>query len=140
MATKGTLTFTATELVKFSRVAPIDNPTIQPNRQFTVHLSNPGGGVTLDTQPVATVTIADNQDPARVRSWDTPIDMPLNPYPVVPIHVNLLPTGKLLLWDRGAPFDPPFGGTDGYPSILPARHLRELRARPSPLAPASFSP
>ena len=80
VATNGTLTFTATELVKFFRVAPIDNPTIQANRQFTVHISNPGGGVTLDTQTVATVTIVDNDDPARVGAWGTPIDMPANPY------------------------------------------------------------
>lgn len=116
-ATNGTLTFTATELVKFFRVAPIDNPTIQPNRQFTVHLSNPTGGVTLDTQTVATVTIVDNDDPARVGAWGPPIDMPTNSFPVVPIHINLLPTGKVLLWDRGAPFDTAFGGTDGFPYI-----------------------
>jgi len=117
VATNGTLTFGPNDLVKFFRVAPIDNPTIQANRQFTVHLSNPGGGVSLDTQAVATVTIVDNDDPARVGSWDTPIDMPANPYPVVPIHINLLTTGKVLLWDRGAPFDTPFGGTDGYPYL-----------------------
>ncbi|MFM8471447.1 MAG: Calx-beta domain-containing protein [Limisphaerales bacterium] len=117
VATNGTLTFTATELVKFFRVAPIDNPTIQPNRQFTVHLSNPGGGVTLDTQAVATVTIVDNDDPTRVGAWDTPIDTPVNPSPIVPIHLNLLPTGKVVLWDRGAPFDTVFGGTDGRPYL-----------------------
>lgn len=33
VATNGTLTFTATELVKFFRVTPIDNPTVQANRQ-----------------------------------------------------------------------------------------------------------
>lgn len=116
-ATNGTLTFGTTELVKFFRVVPIDNPTIQSNRQFTVHISNPGGGVTLDTQTVATVTIVDNDDPARVGAWGTPIDMPANPSPVVPIHISLLPTGKVLLWDRGAPFDTVFGGTDGFPYI-----------------------
>ena len=117
VATNGTLTFTATDLVKFFRVEPIDNPTIQPNRQFTVHLSNPTGGVTLDTQAVATVTIVDNDDPARVGAWDTPIDTPVNPNPIVPIHLNLLPTGKLVLWDRGAPFDTVFGGTDWRPYL-----------------------
>ena len=117
VATNGTLTFSPTELVKFFRVEPIDNPTIQPNRTFTVHISNPGGGVTLDTQAMATVTIVDNDDPARVGAWGAPIDMPVNPYPVVPIHLNLLPNGKLLLWDRGAPFDTAFGGTDGYPYV-----------------------
>ncbi|MFA6546620.1 MAG: galactose oxidase-like domain-containing protein [Limisphaerales bacterium] len=117
VATNGTLTFGPNDLVKFFRVEPIDNATVQANRQLTVHLSNPGGGVSLDTQTVATVTIVDNDDPARVGSWDTPIDMPVNPYPVVPIHVNVLPSGKLVLWDRGAPFDTPFGGTDGYPYI-----------------------
>ena len=117
VATNGTLTFGATELVKFFRVEPLDNATIQPNRQFTVHLRNPGGGVTLDTQTVATVTIVDNDDPARVGAWGPPIDMPTNSFPVVPIHINLLPTGKVLLWDRGAPFDTPFGGTDGFPYI-----------------------
>jgi hypothetical protein len=114
LATNGTLSFGPTELVKFFRVEPIDNAVIQSNRQFTVHLSNPGGGVSLDTQTVATVTIVDNDDQARVGAWGTPIDMPANPYPVVPIHANLLPTGKVLLWDRGAPFDVPFGGTDGH--------------------------
>ena len=117
LATNGTLTFAPTDLVKFFRVTPIDNATIQPNRQFTVHLSNPGGGVSLDTQTVATVTIVDNDDPARVGAWDTPIDMPANPYPVVPIHLNLLPNGKLLMWDRGAPIGTAFGGTDGNPYI-----------------------
>lgn len=117
VGTNGTLTFGPTELVKFFRVEPIDNPTIQPNRTFTVHISNPGGGVTLDTQVMATVTIVDNDDPARVGAWGAPIDMPVNPYPVVPIHLNLLPNGKLLLWDRGAPFDTAFGGTDGYPYV-----------------------
>lgn len=117
VATNGTLTFGPTELVKFFRVEPIDNPTIQANRTFTVHISNPGGGVTLDTQAMATVTIVDNDDPARVGAWGAPIDMPVNPYPVVPIHLNLLPNGKLLLWDRGAPFDTAFGGTDGHPYV-----------------------
>ena len=117
VATNGTLTFTATELVKFFRVAPLDNATIQPNRQFTVHLSNPGGGVTLDTQTVATVTIVDNDDPARVGAWDAPIELPANPYPLVPIHVNVLPGGKVLMWDRGAPTDTAFGGTDGVPYL-----------------------
>ena len=117
VATNGTLTFGPTDLVKFFRVAPIDNPTLQTNRQFTVHLSNPGGGVTLDTQTVATVTIVDNDDPARVGAWGAPIDMPANPYPVVPIHVNVLPSGKVLLWDRGAPTGTAFGGTDGVPYV-----------------------
>lgn len=117
IGTNGTLTFGPTELVKFFRVEPLDNPTIQTNRQFTVHLSNPGGGVSLDTQTVATVTIVDNDDPARVGAWGAPINMPVNPNPVVPIHLNLLPTGKLVLWDRGAPFDTVFGGTDGRPYL-----------------------
>ncbi|TWU59486.1 Serine-aspartate repeat-containing protein F precursor [Rubripirellula tenax] len=59
-ATTGTLNFLAGETSKVINV-PINNDTAaESNETFTLTLSNPGGGATLGTAVVSTITITDN--------------------------------------------------------------------------------
>ena len=59
--TSGTLTFLDKETVKIIDVRLINNTIAGGNKTFPIILSSPGGGATLSTPSITTVTILDNQ-------------------------------------------------------------------------------
>lgn len=93
-ATTGTLNFAAGEASKAVSIS-INNDTVaEPDETFTFTLSNPINA-TLGTPANATVTIVDDDTHAVAGQWSG-----VNDWPVVPIHMHLLPNGKVLFWDR----------------------------------------
>lgn len=91
----GTLTFGANEASETIRVAGINDGDVESNETFQVQLSNPTNGATLGTPSSVTVTIVDDDDPELAGDWSS-----VQEWPVVPIHMHLLPTGKVMFWDR----------------------------------------
>jgi galactose oxidase-like protein len=65
-------------------------------------------------------------DPARYGAWG-----PVMPWPTVPIHMHLLPTGKVMFWDRhGDGVHPDFW--DGHPRTWdPVSNAFEMTAEPT---------
>jgi len=119
VGTNGTLTFGPGDAIQMIRLPMIDNTNINGAKTFSVTLTNAGAGAVLSTLNTVEVTIHDDDDRSLVGYWDDfVIDMPPNGTgggsPIVPIHLNLLPTGKILLWDRHGSA---FGGTDGNPRL-----------------------
>ena len=120
VATNGTLTFTEDESIKLIPVQMIDNDVINQALALSLTLTNPMSGTVISTNDTTGITIADDDDPALVGRWDkNVIQMPANKdageSPIVSIHLNLLPTGEILLWDRHGDA---FGGTDGDPYLF----------------------
>ena len=119
VATNGTLTFGPDDIIHMIPIWITDNATANGAKTFNVTLTNAGAGTTLSTVTTVPVTIHDDDNRALVGEWEPMvINMPTNTTggqsPIVPIHLNLLPNGKILLWDRhGAAF----GGTDGHPQL-----------------------
>lgn len=105
--TSGTLTFAPGETQKVVRVQILDNTIRESNEKLTITLSQPTG-VRLGTPKTATVTIVDDDNPAVSGRWG-----PVLALPTVPIHMHLLPTGKVMFWDR---HDHVFGW-DGDPRL-----------------------
>jgi hypothetical protein len=91
----GTLSFAAGEASKAIRVPILNNATVEPNETFQVALSAPTGGATLGALSQATVTIVDDDTPQLAGQWGN-----VNPWPTVPIHMHVLPNGKVMFWDR----------------------------------------
>ncbi|MBW8878653.1 MAG: DUF1929 domain-containing protein [Acidobacteria bacterium] len=94
-ATSGTLTFAAGETRKVLSVPILNDAVQEPDESFTVTLSNPTGGASLGSPQTATVTIVDDDNPAVSGQWG-----PVIALPTVPIHMHVLPTGKVMFWDR----------------------------------------
>jgi hypothetical protein len=108
-ATSGTLTFAAGESSKAFSVPILNNTVPEPDRSFTVALGNPTGGAALGSPQTATVTIVDDDTPAVSGQWG-----PVVALPTVPIHMHLLPSGKIMFWDRHDNVN----GWDGDPRLL----------------------
>lgn len=120
VATNGTLTFTEDEVIKLIPVQMIDNADINGEFTMSMTLTNPMAGTVIATNDTTGITIVDDDDPAVVGQWDkNVIQLPANKdageSPIVSIHLNLLPTGDILLWDRHGDA---FGGTDGDPWLF----------------------
>ncbi|HEV8580880.1 MAG TPA: galactose oxidase-like domain-containing protein [Thermoanaerobaculia bacterium] len=93
-ATSGTLTFVAGETRKVFSVPILNDASPEANESFSVSLSAPTGA-TLGNPQTATINIVDDDTPAVSGQWG-----PVLSLPVVPIHMHLLPSGKVILWDR----------------------------------------
>ena len=91
----GTLPFADGETIKTIRVPIINDPNVEANKTFQVALSAPTGGATLGSPSSATVTIVDDDNPLAAGQWSG-----VATWPTVPIHMHLLPTGKVMFWDR----------------------------------------
>jgi len=91
----GNLLFADRETTKTIRLTIINNSTVEANETFQVVLSAPTGGATLGVPSQATVTIVDDDTPQLAGQWGG-----LSVWPTVPIHMHLLPNGKVMFWDR----------------------------------------
>lgn len=116
IGTNGTLTFGPNDVIHLLRLPIVDNTNVNGAKTFFLTLTNAGAGTALTADTTASVAIFDDDDRALVGEWqEMVIDMPANSTggqsPIVPIHLNLLPNGKILLWDRHSAA---FGGTDGH--------------------------
>jgi hypothetical protein len=89
------LTFADGQTTKTIRI-PINNDiNTEASETFQVQLSAPTGGATLGMPSVVTVTIVDDDDPGSAGQWGSVVI-----WPTVPIHTSLLPSGKVIFWDR----------------------------------------
>jgi hypothetical protein len=107
-ATSGLLTFAAGETQKVLGVPILNDAVAETSESFTVTLTNPSGGATVGTPQTATVTVTDDETPAVSGQWGPVVSLP-----TVPIHLHLLPTGKVMFWDR----HDDVSGWDGDPRL-----------------------
>ena len=91
----GNLLFADRETTKTIRLTIINNSTVEANETFQVGLSAPTGGATLGAPSQATVSIVDDDTPQLAGQWGG-----VSVWPTVPIHMHLLPNGKVMFWDR----------------------------------------
>ncbi len=89
------LTFASGESARIVSVPILNDPAPELAETFRVSLSQPTGGAELRDPTMATVTIVDDDTPSASGQWGPVLD-----WPTVPIHSHLLPTGKVLFWDR----------------------------------------
>ena len=95
--TSGVLMFDVGETTKSFTVDLINDEDDEGDEIFKVLLSSPGGAAVVGGPSVATVNIVDDESASRLGHWSIPLDLPL-----VPIHMILLPTGKIMFYeDRG---------------------------------------
>jgi Calx-beta domain/Galactose oxidase-like, Early set domain/Glyoxal oxidase N-terminus len=94
-ATAGTLTFQNGEIAKTFSVPIRNDAADEGDEDFLVSLSNPTGGGAVGGPAIMKVTIIDDEAARRVGHWSEVI-----PSQVIAIHMQLLPTGKLMYWDR----------------------------------------
>lgn len=94
VATSGTVTFDPGETTKSISIPLVNDATQETGEErFLVRLTNATGAM-LAGPPTTAVFIVDDED-ARVRGyWSAPIDLP-----IIPIHLHLLPSGKLLFFE-----------------------------------------
>jgi hypothetical protein len=100
----GTLVFADGETTQSFTVELQDDDLNEVDEVFRVVLQNPSSGASLGGPVEATVSIADDET-ARVQGHFSLVCC----WPIVPIHLHLLPTGKVLAWGRkgtGAPGGP----------------------------------
>jgi hypothetical protein len=109
-ATSGTLFFADGQTTAVFSVPILNDATPEPNETFRVSLTNPSAGATLGTLATSTVTIVDDDTPSVSGQWG-----PLINWQTVPIHMHLLPTGKVMFWDRHD--DAQNQGWDGHPWV-----------------------
>jgi hypothetical protein len=107
----GRIEGTTTATTGLDGVASFPDLGISGTGSFTIRFSSGSAGVSTTRIEVAPLTTA-----ASVGRWGPVIDWAANGADIVPLHLSLLPTGKLLAWGRmGQPWvwTPP---TDGDPA------------------------
>ena len=93
--TSGTLTFNAGENSKTITIPVRDDSLDEGDESFLVLLENPSGMAEIGGPAMAKVTIIDDERAQVEGHWGIAI-----PSEVIPIHAHLLPTGKVMYWDR----------------------------------------
>lgn len=91
----GVLSFANGEVTKSIRLNILNDAVVETNENFQVILSSPTGGATLGAQSQSTINIVDDDTPSLAGQWSG-----VNVWPTVPIHMHLLPNGKVMFWDR----------------------------------------
>jgi len=94
-ATEDVLPFADGETIKAFAVPIVNDSVVEPNETFRVSLSEPTGCAVLEAPSTAIVTVVDDDTPSLSGKWE-----PVMTWPTVPIHAHLLPTGKVIFWDR----------------------------------------
>jgi hypothetical protein len=91
ISTARTLTFAEGETKKVFAISILNDSNPESTETLKITLSSLTGAVL----EAATVTIFDDDTPSGSGKWG-----PIIALPVVPIHMHLLPTGKVMFWDR----------------------------------------
>jgi hypothetical protein len=94
-ATAGVLTFGPGEISKTFTVPIFDDPNSEGDEAFMATLSSPTGGAVVGGPSSAQVAIVDDESSRTVGHWGGII-----PWPIVAVHLHMLPTGKVMFWDR----------------------------------------
>lgn len=92
-STDGVLTFLPNERTKTFTVPVATNALMEGDRRFEVFLENASVGTVLGGPVRADVDIIDDETARALGHWS-----PVLCWPLVPIHLHLLPTGKVLFW------------------------------------------
>jgi hypothetical protein len=82
-------------MIKTLSMPILNDASPESDESFLVSLSNSSGDAGVGGPAVAKVTIIDDESARLAGHWSD-----LIPSQVVPIHMHLLPTGKVLFWDR----------------------------------------
>jgi hypothetical protein len=93
----GTLTFNEGEVTKTISIPILDDSENEGDEHFLVMLSDPAGKAALGGPVFANVRIVDDEQARNEGSWGEVI-----PTEVIPIQTILLPTGKVMYWDRSS--------------------------------------
>lgn len=88
------VTFVGGEVLKTISLKTLNDSTVEANETFQVMLSSPTGA-TLGSPSQTTITVVDEDTPQAAGQWSG-----VNTWPSVPIHMHLLPNGKVMFWDR----------------------------------------
>lgn len=108
-ATSSVLTFSPGQTRRSVSVPLLDDAVTEGEESFRVALQSPSTGAVLGGPSALTVVLVDDET-ARVEGHWSPVLC----WPVVPIHLHLLPTGKILFWGRvGEGELPGAGGGNG---------------------------
>lgn len=94
-AQTGILTFGPRKTKKSFTVPILNDATAEKDKTFEVLLKQPGGGAVVGGPSTAIVKIFDDEGSRSVGHWS-----PIMCWPIVAVHMHLLPTGKVMLWDR----------------------------------------
>ncbi len=100
--TNGLVTFANGEVTKVIRLNIVNDPAVESLENFQVTLSSPTGGAILGSPSQTNVTIFDDDTPSSAGQWSA-----VNTWPSVPIHMHLLPSGRVMFWDRGPDHENP---------------------------------
>lgn len=123
----GLVSFADGETVKMIRLTTLNDTIPEMTEAFQVTLSAPTNGAVLGVPSSATVTIVDDDTPSLAGQMSA-----LVPLPTVPIHLHLLPNGKVLFWDRHA--------DAGSPTADPTPYLWDPAAPQAPPIAAAIPP
>jgi hypothetical protein len=93
--TKGTLTFAAGETTKTFTITLLDDGLSEGDESFLITLRPAEQGGLIGGPHAQRTTIVDDETASLVGHWSEVI-----PAQVLPIHLHLLPTGKVMYWDR----------------------------------------
>jgi Domain of unknown function (DUF1929)/Calx-beta domain/Kelch motif len=93
-AKSGTLTFAAGQTKRQFTIPIRHNAGLETDEIFKVMLKNPSGAV-IGGPAQAGVKILDFESSKANGRWSVP-----QCWPIVPVHMHLLPTGKVMFWDR----------------------------------------
>lgn len=103
------LTFAPDQTERSVSVPLLDDAETEGDERFRLLLRSPSSGAAVGGPAALTVLLVDDET-ARVQGHWSPVLC----WPVVPIHLHLLPTGKVLFWGRvGEGELPGDGGGDG---------------------------
>lgn len=90
-----TIAFPAGKSAASCKIPLRDDGLTEPDETFTVSLATSAAGAVIGGPAKAVVTIFDNESAQTVGHWQAPMCLPL-----LAIHAHLLPTGKVMIWDR----------------------------------------
>ena len=97
------LTFSPGEITKTLTLPILDDLDNEGDENFQVSLTGFTGNGVVGGPEIVNVKIVDDEAHQTQGYWSDPL-----PIPSIPIHASLLPTNKIMFWDRGDfpyPFD-----------------------------------
>ncbi|GAB4577547.1 MAG: hypothetical protein Fur0022_02780 [Anaerolineales bacterium] len=94
--TSSSLTFASGEITQTLTIPILNDAVNEGDENFQVRLTGLTGNGVVGGPAIIQVKIIDDEAHQNEGYWSDPI-----PLPVIPIHASLLPTGDVMIWDRG---------------------------------------